>query len=97
MAVSGAVAESKPAMQMDRDANGRIPLAPLTGFGLVLVAESVRMLRLEFVRTREQQRHGTPDSIQLALTPAQARRLEGSRIPFLPPPMRDMRPARMRS
>ena len=75
MAVSGAVVGSTPAMQMDRDANGRIPLAPLTGFGLVLVAESVCMLRLEFVTTREQQRHEPPDSIQLALTPAQARTL----------------------
>jgi hypothetical protein len=67
-------------MRMDRDAKGRISVAPMTGFGLVLVAESVCMLRLEFVRTREQQLNGTPESVQLALTPAQAQALAAALV-----------------
>jgi hypothetical protein len=35
----------------------------------------VCILRLEFVRTREQQLNRTPESVQLALTPAQAQAL----------------------
>jgi len=62
-------------MQMNSDANGRIPVAPVTGFGLGLFGESVCMLRLEFVRSREQQLNGTPDFVQLALTPVQAQTL----------------------
>ena len=75
MAISGAVPGPKSAMRMNRDSNGRISVAPVTGFGLGLFGESVCMLRLEFVRTREQQLNGRPDFVQLALTPAQAQTL----------------------
>ena len=62
-------------MRMDHDAEGRVQVAPLSAFGLLLAAESLCVLRVEFARTREQQLHGPPDAVQLVLTPVQARAL----------------------
>jgi len=73
MGPSAAGAEPEPTMQMDRDAAGRVRVAPVTGFGLVLVAHSVCMLRVEFARSPDQL--GNPEAVQLALSPVQARAL----------------------
>jgi hypothetical protein len=61
-------------MPIHRDANGTIPAAVVTGFGLVLVADAACLLRLEFARTPEQL-EGTREFVQLALSPVQAQAL----------------------
>jgi len=57
---------------MDLDAEGRMQVAPVSAFGLVLVADSLCVLRVEFARTRQQQLNGPPEAVQLVLTPLQA-------------------------
>jgi hypothetical protein len=59
-------------LPVEFDAKGRMQVAPMSGFGLLVVAESLCVLRVEFARTREQQLIGPPDAVQLVLTPAQA-------------------------
>ena len=66
--------DSTNGMNVDRDSAGRITVAPVTGFGLTLVAGTICLLRIEFARTPEQLR-GTREAVQLGLTPDQALRL----------------------
>ena len=59
-------------IDLDIDQDGMIAVAPLTGFGLVLLSEeALCVLRVEFASTPEQ-RSGRQQAVQLALTSDQA-------------------------
>src|SRR4051812_13787295 len=59
-------------MEWDRNSEGAIAVAPVLRFQTAVFAQTLCVVRIEFVRSPEQLRENAPDGLQLALTPKQA-------------------------
>ena len=69
-----AQAPANPFDEWTKDEEGNLTFFPITGFGTAIIAKMGCSVRIEFARSLEQIGK-KPDSIQLAMTPMQAKEL----------------------